>query len=239
MPWVRRALDLVYPRNCQLCTEPLEEADVGVVCPACLSKAKRIEPPFCQRCALPFTGKLDDPFECGYCLDLEFHFSRTVAAYRAEGVVRESILRFKYYRQMYFEEHLADWMIEAGRRWLDWTVVDVIVPVPLFPRKERHREFNQADRLARALGRAQNVPVWSRCLRRVKETGTQTKLDAAARRANVRDAFVTRESERIAGKRFVLVDDVFTTGATLDACARILRRAGAHDVIALTVARGI
>ena len=111
--------------------------------------------------------------------------------------------------------------------------------MPLFPRKERQREFNQAERLARALGRAVNVPVMARHLRRVKETGTQTRLDAGARRANVRDAFAVRRGEAFAGKRLVLVDDVFTTGATLDSCARILRREGAEDVIALAVARGV
>jgi ComF family protein len=153
--------------------------------------------------------------------------------------VRDSILRFKYNRQMYFEEHLAGWLIAAGKRWIDWEQVDAIVPVPLYLRKQRQREFNQAERLAQSLGRAVNVPVWTRHLRRIRETGTQTRLDAEMRRANVRDAFAARKGERFEGQRFVLVDDVFTTGATLDACARILRREGAQDVIALTVARGV
>lgn len=237
--WLRRAVDLVYPRNCRLCGEALREEDPGVVCPACLGRAKPIVPPVCQHCALPFDGRLTEPFECGYCKDLKFHFSRAVAACRAEGVVRECIHRFKYNREMYFEPHLADWLVAAGRQWVEWREVDAIVPVPLYPRKERAREFNQAERLARALGRAVGVPVLARLLRRVKETGTQTKLDAAGRRANVRDAFAAPDGAGIAGRRIVLVDDVFTTGATLDSCARVLRRQGAKDVVALTVARGV
>ena len=138
-----------------------------------------------------------------------------------------------------FEEHLAGWLIAAGKRWIDWGQVDAIVPVPLYPRKQRQREFNQAERLAHGLGRAVSVPVWTRHLRRVKETGTQTRLDADARRANVREAFAARDRGVLDGKRFVLVDDVFTTGATLDACARVLCQEGAQDVIALTVARGV
>jgi ComF family protein len=236
LKWLWRVVDLVYPRNCQFCATPLEEHDPGVVCPVCLAKAKRIEPPFCQRCALPFDGKLPEPFECGYCKDLKLHFTRAVAACRAEGIVRDCIHRFKYNREMYFELHLADWLIGAGRRWIDWQKVDGILPVPLYPRKERQREFNQAERLASRLGQAVNVPVLPRLLRRVKETGTQTRLDAATRRANVRDAFV---AQPVTGKRLVIVDDVFTTGATLDSCARILSKEGAQDVLALTVARGV
>jgi ComF family protein len=234
-----RMLDLFFPRNCQFCAEPLAEEHRGVVCPACLAKAKRIEPPFCQRCALPFAGKLDKEFACGYCQDLKFHFSRAVAACRAEGVVRDCIHRFKYNREMYFERHLADWLIEAGQREIDWQLIGGIVPVPLFPRKERHREFNQAEQLSQALSRAVGRPVWCRQLRRVKETSTQTRLDKETRRANVRDAFAVRDGAVFAGQRVVLVDDVFTTGATLDSCARMLRQEGAVDVIALTVARGV
>ena len=237
--WLRRVVDIVYPRNCQFCTEPLDEKQRGVVCPSCLAKARPIEPPFCRRCALPFEGKLTEPFECGYCQDLKFGFSRAVAACGAEGVVRDCIHRFKYNREMYFERHLAAWLIDAGTRWIDWRAVDAIVPVPLYPRRERQREFNQADRLARCLSRVVGAQVISGHLRRVKETGTQTRLDAVARRANMRGAFAVRRGGIFTGKRLVLVDDVFTTGATLDSCARILTQEGALDVIALTVARGV
>jgi ComF family protein len=188
---------------------------------------------------LPFDGALPEPFACGYCAGLKFHFSRAVAACRAEGVVRDAIHRFKYGRELYFERHLADWLLAAARERVDWAAVDAIVPVPLFPRKEREREFNQAELLSRSLGKAVGRPVIARKLRRVKETGTQTRLDAAARRENVRDAFAARGGEVFAGKRLALVDDVFTTGATLDACARVLHEMGAQDVIAITVARGV
>ena len=235
---IRSALDLIYPRNCQFCTVPLSEREPGVICASCLAVAKRIEPPFCRRCSLPFVGQLDRQFECGYCQDIKFHFSRAVAACRAEGLVRDCIHRLKYKRELYYLRHLTDWLIAAGRTHVDWLTVDAIVPVPLHPVKQRDREFNQAELLAQQLSRAFAKPLISNGVRRVKETLTQTKLDALARRANLRDAFAAGRG-RLSGLRLVLVDDVFTTGATLDSCARLLLSQGAAAVMALTVARGI
>jgi competence protein ComFC len=237
--WAGHALDLLYPRNCQCCGRPLTAAERGVVCADCLAGVKWIEPPFCERCALPFAGTVSGAFACGHCQGLVLHFRRAVAACRAQGIVRDCIHRFKYDRQMYFGSHLAEWLVTAGRRWVDWREVDVLVPVPLHPRKQRERQFNQAEWLAAAAGKAFGKPVLRRNLRRVKDTRTQTALDARARRANLREAFRVRNAEDVAGKRVALVDDVFTTGATLDACAKVLRGTGARDIIVLTVARGV
>jgi ComF family protein len=237
--WACRAVDLVYPRNCQFCATPLSEADRGVVCASCLGTVRWIEPPFCQQCASPFSGKVADTFVCGYCQDLRFSFERAVCACRAEGIVRDSIHRFKYKREMYFGPHLADWLLHAARQWIEWGEVDAIVPVPLHPRKKREREFNQAEYLADALSRAFGVGVLTGQLRRVKDTVTQTALDAEERAANLRGAFAVRRAGMFAGHRLVLVDDVFTTGATMDSCAKVLRVAGAQRVIALAVARGV
>lgn len=238
-PWVRRGIDLLYPRNCQLCTVPQAETDPGVLCGGCRDSVAWIAAPFCQRCALPFDGAVDGAFECGYCHDLSFHFARAVAGCRAKGVVRDCIHRFKYDRAMYFGPHLVEWIVAAGQQEIDWSTVDVIVPVPLHPRKKRHRQFNQAEYLAAAVGQAFAKPVHAGAVRRVRDTLTQTRLDAAARRENLRRAFAVRREALVAGQRVVLVDDVFTTGATLDACARVVRQAGAKNVIVLTVARGV
>ena len=238
-PWLKSAVDLVYPRSCRFCFQPLGQTDVGVICAPCLGKVRFIEPPFCERCALPFAGTVSGPFVCGYCKDLRFHFSRAVAACRAEGVVRQSIHRFKYNREMYYGPTLAGWLIHAARRWIDWRRVNGIVPVPLHPRKKRAREFNQAEYLAAELGREFQVPVLGQHLRRVRDTVTQTALDAKERAANLRNAFRAAPGEAIRGQRLVLVDDVFTTGATMDSCARVLVQAGVEDVMALVVARGV
>ena len=235
---LRATLDLIYPRNCQFCAAPLGEPVPGVICPSCLALAKRIEPPFCQRCSLPFAGQVADQIECGYCHGLPFHFTHAVAACRAEGLVRDCIHRLKYKRELYYVRHLADWLADAGRARVDWPTVDAIVPVPLHPVKQRDREFNQAELLARQLSREFGKPLITHGVRRVKATPTQTRLDAHARRTNLRGAFAAGR-EPVAGLQLVLVDDVFTTGATLDSCASLLVSQGAAAVLALTVARGI
>ena len=235
---IRAALDLIYPRNCQFCTMPLREQELGVICASCLAQVKRIEPPFCRRCSLPFAGQLDEQIECGYCKDLNFHFSCATAACRAKGLVRDCIHRFKYKRETYYLQHLAGWLIDAGKSSVNWQEVDAIVPVPLHPVKQRDREFNQAELLARQLSRKFGKPVITNSARRVKDTLTQTKLDAHARRVNLSGAFAAGRG-RVTGLRLVLVDDVFTTGATLDSCANLLVSQGAAAVMALTVARGI
>jgi len=235
---IASAVDLLYPRVCRFCNASLSRQERGVICAACLETVKWIEPPCCSRCAMPFVGAVEGRFVCGYCTELGFHFEQGVAACLARGVVLASIHHFKYDRQMYFGTHLADWIVTAGRAHMDWSDVDAVVPVPLHPRKKREREFNQAEYLADAVGAAFEKPVWKRHLRRVRDTGTQTKLSREERLRNLRDAFEARDGGAWKGKRVVLVDDVFTTGATLDACARVLRIAGAAEVRVLTVARG-
>jgi len=235
---IHAAADLLYPRNCQCCSQPLAKHEKGVICAACLETVRWIEPPCCSRCALPFAGAVEDAFECGHCRELELHFQRGVAACLARGIVRDAILEFKYHRKLYFGPHLAEWMLTAGRERVDWSRVDAIVPVPLHPRKQREREFNQAEYLADAAGQAFRKPVWKGELRRVRDTPTQTRLSREERMANLRNAFVVRDAARWKGRCALLVDDVFTTGATLDACARVLRKAGTAEVWVLTVARG-
>ena len=211
-----------------------------MVCPECVSSAKRIEPPFCRQCASPFTGTVSgEIFVCGNCQGSRFNFSRAVCACRAEGVVRDCILRFKYNRELYFGPHLVNWLVAAAQRWIDWREIDGIVPVPLHPRKQRQREFNQAEYLAAGLSRVVKVPVVKRGLRRIIDTPTQTKLDAESRRKNLRGAFAARDASAFTNRRLVLLDDVFTTGATMDSCAKTMKSAGAREVIALAVARGV
>lgn len=237
--WGSTALDLLFPRHCVGCGTPMGEGTTGFVCALCDGRVPFVESPFCYQCALPFHGAVTDPFVCAYCQDLEFQFERTVVACRAKGIARDCLHRFKYKDQPHVGPHLADWLVRGVKRWLSAADLDLVVPVPLHPRKQRHRKFNQSDYLARALGRAMGWPVQGGNLLRVKDTPTQTKLDARARAANMRDAFALRDPGPFAGKRVGVVDDVFTTGATLNGCARLLLHAGADRVIAVAFARGI
>jgi ComF family protein len=153
--------------------------------------------------------------------------------------VLNAIHRYKYQRALWLEPFLAELLLRQAVPELSRERWDRIVAVPLHATKQREREFNQAARLANWLGRATGIPVDDRSLERVKPTETQTRLSRPEREANVRNAFVQRRCEKLEGQRILLLDDVFTTGATTSACAQVLRRAGAIDVCVWTLARGV
>jgi ComF family protein len=198
-----------------------------------------IEAPFCERCGLPFEGEITVEFVCSNCRELDLHFRYARAAVAARGLVLDVIHRYKYNGAVWFEPFLAELLIKKAGTILtpaDW---DAIVPVPLHPVKKREREFNQAERLARRLGKAVGIPVNTKLLRRSVATRTQTLLTRGERAANVSKAFVFSGAARLDHARIVIIDDVLTTGATTNACAKLLRANGAGDVCVWTVARGL
>lgn len=239
LDWIGVALGFFYPERCQVCGAAPAAAAEGLVCSSCRKRVKFLLPPYCARCGLPFEGNVTATFECTNCRETHFHFESARSAVAARGVALEIIHRYKYRRALWFEPFLAGLLIHQAGPALRREQWDWIVPVPLHPVKEREREFNQAARLATRLGRATGIPVHARLLKRVLPTHTQTRLSRSERAANVRGAFVLRGAPSPAGKRIVLLDDVFTTGATTNACARALRRGGADAVCVWTVARGL
>jgi len=237
--WLNAGLAFFYPENCQLCGTERATAREGFVCRRCRSQVRFIKPPFCGRCGLPFEGAITSPFECTNCREMELHFSAARSAVVARGAVRDVIHRYKYQRALWFEPFLADLLLREAVPALRGQHWDLIVPVPLHPVKQREREFNQAERLAVHLGAATKIPVNHELLRRVRFTGTQTLLTRQQRTANMRGAFTLCPGARLNGRRVILVDDVFTTGATTSACARTLLAAGAGEVCVWTAARGL
>ena len=236
---LRDCLNLLYPPVCQLCHDQRAEARDGFVCAKCWSHVRFIRAPFCERCGLPFAGDLTTVFVCTNCNDLKLHFTSARSAVVARTVVLEAIHRFKYSRALWFENFLAGLLIREAAPVLAKGNWHGIVPVPLHPVKLREREFNQAALLAAQLARATKIPLNEKILRRVHPTATQTLLTRDERAANMKNAFIVRKGTRLAGKRIVLLDDVFTTGATTNACAKALQVAGAAEVCVWTVARGL
>jgi competence protein ComFC len=232
-------LGFFYPEVCALCKAEPATADDGFVGAHCRRDVRFIRPPFCGRCGLPFQGDLTATFECSNCRDLKLHFSSARSAAVARTVVLEAIHHFKYSRALWFENFLAGLLIAEAAPVLRGQKESFIVPVPLHPLKKREREFNQATVLAARLARATAIPMNERILFRVKPTETQTHLKREERAANMRGAFAVRDGAKLNGERIILVDDVFTTGATTNDCARALRTAGAGDVCVWTVARGL
>lgn len=227
----------VYPNCCQLCGEQPARAGEGFVCGNCWGGLRFIQPPFCARCGLPFPGAIEHEFECANCRDLDLRFEFARAAVVAEGVALEVIHRYKYQRALWFEPFLAGLLRRAASQALLSGEWHLLVPVPLHSVREREREFNQAERLARAVARTLVLPVRGDLIARMEMTRTQTRLSREERAENVRKAFAPRGDCRLNGENVLLVDDVLTTGATTDAAARVLQRLGAGRIGVLTVAR--
>jgi ComF family protein len=224
---------------CAACRSVLEHPLRSPVCAACWRSVHGIVAPLCVRCgdALP-SWRAPGPY-CARCRRRPPGIDLARSAGRYEGALREILHVFKYEKRRPLAVPLAKLMRDAGRDVL--AGADAVVPVPLHPRRAWSRGFNQADDLARELG----LPVW-RVLRRVRHGPPQAGLPAARRAGNVREAFglraivgVRRTRSLLRNRRVVLIDDVMTTGATLEACSRVLRLGGANSVRALTVARAV
>jgi len=232
----RGFVSLIYPACCEACGTGVGNGEY--LCERCAAGAARIKAPFCEVCSEPFPGAMSGTFTCANCVDREFHFTCAVAPYRSEGVVRDFIHRFKYFREFHLRHPLARWAAEAlDDPRIREAPVDGLVPVPLFRARERDREFNQAAVIARLVGAEAGIPV-SDCLLRVRNTTSQLTYDRGGRMENLRNAFKMRQNADVRGRHLVIVDDVLTTGSTLDECARSLMKAGAASVRAITVARG-
>jgi ComF family protein len=232
-------LNFFYPPVCQICREERATAAEGYIGPKCGSGVRFVAPPFCERCGLPFEGGITGPFQCANCHEMTLHFRSARSAVVANALMLDVIHRYKYNRALWFEPFLAGLLVSRASPVLAAEKWDFLAPVPLYPVKRREREFNQAARLAAQLGRASKIPVNERLLRRVKPTTTQTRLTREQRADNVRGAFAFCGKEKLNGERIVLLDDVLTTGATTNACAAVLRKAGAGDICVWTVARAV
>jgi len=237
-----RFLALFYPNVCQICREEEARADEGYVCAQCWSKRDGVQfivPPYCTCCGLPFDGEITVTFECGNCREEEFHFRSARAAVKLSGLVQDVVHRYKYNQAAWFEPFLTDLLVRQATPTLSRERWDWIVPIPLHWMKLHSRSFNQSLRLARALSQATCIPVKTSLLRRTEPTRTQTRLTRAQRTENVKRAFNFCGRVPLKGDRIVLLDDVLTTGATANACAKLLMQNGASVVDVWTVARGV
>lgn len=235
-------LDLVYPTLCPGCSDPLPADHFPALCVPCQGELHPLDAPFCDRCGERFHGAALDRFACPNCegRDLAFDFARS--GYHAHGLIRDFIHRFKYNRQMSLATVLGqlllrNWEDRRIERYDDW----VLVPVPLHRARQRVRQFNQAEELCRVVSRETGLP-WQRALRRIRPTVAQARLDREDRTANLAGAFALHprwEVERTeAETRVLLVDDVFTTGATAHECAKVLKsQENVGKVGVITVAR--
>ncbi|MCA1848595.1 MAG: ComF family protein [Actinobacteria bacterium] len=225
-PYVSALADLFYPQYCVGC----ERRASDLLCRTCFEVLPRIERPVCARCGMPTAF---ETFVCDECKGVDFGFESARAPLKYTGVGKEIVHALKYRGYTRVVESLATplmlGVLDATDRF------DAVVPVPLHRSRRRRRGFNQAELLARGVAGKINAPV-SGTLQVVRRTRDQVELSATERRANVSGAF--RAGGRVRG-RVLLIDDVFTTGATMSACAETLLRAGAREVHALSLCRTV
>lgn len=228
-------LDVLLPPRCLSCGGAVDMQ--GNLCPSCWQRATFLGPPLCACCGLPFEFEVDPQSLCGACHRQPPQFARARAAMVYDEGSRAALLGFKHRDQTHAAMPFARWMVRAGAEIL--ADADLLVPVPLHRWRLFRRRYNQAGMLALAIGRLTGIAVAADALARTRATPSQGGLDRSARARNVRGAFVVRptRSARIRGRRAVLIDDVMTTGATVQECARVLRRGGAESVDVLTLAR--
>jgi len=230
-------LDLLYPRNCIQCGAPAPEP-MKHICWDCFSDTPKVEPPFCAVCGDPVAGDIQHDYICFACTRELPAFTRARSAVRYEGAIGNALRFLKYNNALWVVEDLAGLLFACVKAEYSGAEFDIITSVPLFPPRRRTRGFNQSALLGEALGRRLQIPFREKLLRRVRATVSQTGLTAPQRTANVCGAFRVGLFVRPAGLKILLVDDVMTTGATVNACAKALKQDGAASVHVVTVARG-
>jgi len=236
-PPVRALLDLVYPRHCVVCGSVAGNSGRHI-CWDCRADIDIVSEPYCDLCGDPAEGRIDRSFTCSFCTGHRPRFERARSAARYRAPLDTVLQSFKYRYAACLDADLVPLLAACVRTHYGDVRFDAVTYVPLHPLKERERTYNQSCLLARGLARTGAVGGLLGCLRRVRPTPTQTGLSARQRRANVRDAFEPTRREWIEGRNLLLVDDVMTTGATVNECSRVLKDAGAAGVYVTTVARG-
>lgn len=227
----RKVLGLLYPHTCPFCGKVTAEE----ICGICADKLRFITEPRCMKCGKPIRSATEE-----YCYDCAHRKHEYVKGYGVwvhQKEVQASIYRFKYQNRRIYSEFYAKIMAEqyepAIRRWK----INLIIPIPLYRRRRRQRGYNQSELVAEKLGEMLDIPVDSRSLLRVRNTNPQKKMSARGRRTNLRHAFKVKGGF-VPVTAVLLIDDIYTTGNTIDCAARELKKAGVQKVYFLTISIG-
>lgn len=224
-------IDVLLPPRCAATGDVVDVQ--GMISPAFWPQLQFIESPFCRTCGTPFSFEGADNCLCAVCMEREPLFDQARSAVVYNDASRKLILGFKYGDRLHTIHTFVPWMLRAGRELIEGA--DLVVPVPLHTRRLRERRFNQSALLAQEIVRQAGGTYAPDILRRVRHTIPQKGLNAKDRGENVRGAFAASGDPE--GKNILLIDDVFTSGATLNECARVMKAAGAATVSVLTIAR--
>ena len=243
-----KIIDIIYPPRCPICRkflwkESLEKDDMSVYfCRTCLADFQKITPPFCPICGCPFVLGIAENHLCEDCLRSRPFYETAAAPFLYKGSLMKAIHQFKYGARSYMAGFLGPLLAQFAESWVSENFggeLDnlFVIPVPLHAKKLRERGFNQSLLLAKHVARQLYSELNFLSLRRIKYTLPQTGLGRKERRKNVRGAFQLKNFDAVKGKTVLLVDDVSTTGNTLNECARVLKKSGCKKVICLVPAR--
>lgn len=243
----------LFPPKCVVCSsyyawqpsarkplsDPIPDLIAQYFCESCQKELTLIASPFCSKCGIPFVSRQGDNHTCSACLLEKKYFRRARAFGVYEGSLLEAIHRLKYKKKTLLSRPLSALARETFFRFWGVDTIDLIVPVPLHVKRLRERGFNQAHLLVIRWAKREGIPLDGLTLYRGRWTEPQTTLSRTERQKNMKGAFLLRHKERIKGRRILLVDDVYTTGTTVNECARVLIKAGAEFVDVLTLARAV
>jgi len=229
--------DILFPEACRICGERVREQDGLPICRDCWEKLELITPPFCTICGMPFVSRDGISHPCSSCEKKPPRFKIARAVGKYTGPLREAIIEFKYKGRRSIAGKLGKMMADMVGRDPGFGDVELVIPVPLHRSRMRERGFNQSELLAREIGRELGIPVDTSSLIRAKRTTSQVGLGMEERRKNVAGAFEVLRSESIDGRSLLLVDDVMTTGATVNECSKALMKEGAKSVSVAVLAR--
>jgi ComF family protein len=231
-------MEVFFPRSCVHCRDVVEDSEYDFLCRSCSRELYLSKPPACITCGYPFFGMIARPKVCPHCAELNPLFDQGKTLFLAKGPARSLIHELKYQAGFYVLKDVRK-MIEKSSYFQGYFEDAIIIPVPLHVTKLRERGFNQSDYIAGVLEEATDASKVQNLLVRTVFTQTQTRLSRQARHQNVKNAFaLAPDAVVIPNQTFILVDDVFTTGSTLNACAAVLRKAGATQIKVATLGHG-
>lgn len=238
-----RLIDIIYPPRCPICQNftrddgPSDKNTTPHICQSCFSDLREIHPPLCPVCGRPFVTGIEMDHLCEECLRKRPFFDSAAAPYLFEGTLMTAIHRFKYGSKSLLADCLGPLLARFAESRVDNSGDLLAMPIPLHPKRLRERGFNQSLLLATHVAKQLNTELDFLSLRRVRYTPPQTGLGKEERRKNVKKAFQLKDPKIVKGRTVLLIDDVATTGNTLNECARILKRSGSRKVLCLVLAR--
>jgi ComF family protein len=235
---LREALsDLLFPPRCAFCDDDSKDVSRCSFCEECLGSLRPIEPPICERCGMPVPSLMEPSAKfCGRCLSDPPPYTRARYGVQYEGALRDALLRFKFGGHLSVGRALSELLLETFEKHFASSDFDIIVPIPMYDRRLPSRGFNQAVILAEGVESGTGIPLDRFSFRKIKDTPPQVGLTRRERVANLKRSFSVSKPDRIRGRRILLIDDVATTGSTIEEASRTLLKAGAGRVEALVLA---